>query len=492
MLVLFMAQTLYWYDLETFGLNPALDRVAQFAGIRTNDNFEIIGEPLVIYNKITSDYVPDPKACLVTGITPQKTLEEGIPEREFIAKIDEEFSVPGTCVTGYNNLNFDDEFIRNMYYRNFFDPYKREWLNGNTRWDIIDLVRTAHDLRPEGINWIRNEKNKPVFKLDQLTRVNNIEHSNAHDALADVYATIALAKLIFEKQPKLLRYNFMHRTKNSLRQLINLQTREPLVYTYSGFTSETGCTSIVAPIAGDPENNNAIYFYDLKYDPEELLTLSESEIRRRFFTPKKELPPKENLHIIKVQVNKCPALSPVSTVDDKTADRLNLDLNKCLEYSKKLNSDPLLTQRFIKIFSKDSYKKSDADPDLQIYSGGFFKDKDKVSFEIIKTTPGDKLFSLNLIFEDTRIPELLWRYKCRNYPEYMDTETRKKWKSFCAGRLLLPPGKLINDYHFFRRKIEENLMDNTIDSRKKVILKALDEYGELIRKEILEYSETEE
>ena len=237
-------------------------------------------------------------------------MEEGIPEREFISKIDEEFSVPGTCVTGYNNLNFDDEFIRNMYYRNFFDPYKREWADGNTRWDIIDLVRTAHDLRPEGINWIRNEKNRPVFKLDQLTRANNIEHSNAHDALADVYATIALAKLIFEKQPKLLRYNFMHRTKNSLRQLINLQTREPLVYTYSGFTSETGCTSIVAPIAGDPENNNAIYFYDLKYDPEELLTLSESEIRRRFFTPKKELPPKEYLHIIKVQVNKCPALSP--------------------------------------------------------------------------------------------------------------------------------------------------------------------------------------
>lgn len=483
-----MAQTLYWYDLETFGLNSQLDRVAQFAGIRTNDNFEIIGEPLVIYNKITPDYVPDPKACLITGITPQKTLEDGLPEREFIAKIDKEFSVPGTCVVGYNNLNFDDEFIRNMYYRNFHDPYSREWMNGNTRWDIIDLVRAAHDLRPEGINWLRNEKNKPIFRLDKLTVTNNIEHANAHDALSDVYATISMAKLIHEKQTKLLRYIFTHRTKDSLRQLINLQTRDPLVYTSAVFTSEKGCTSIVAPIAGDPGNNNIIYFFDLRYDPEELLTLSESEIKRRMFTPKKELPWNENLHIIKVQINKCPVLSPVRTVDKLTAERLGLDVQNCYEHSKKLNSDPLLTQRFIKIFSKNKYTKSDADPDLQIYSGGFFNDKDKSSFEIIKTTPADKLFTLDLMFQDTRIQELFWRYKCRNYPEYMDGSTTKKWKSYCAGRLLLPPGKLINDYHFFRRKVEENLKDNEIDSSQKIVLKALDEYGEIIRKEVLEYT----
>lgn len=484
-----MAQTLYWYDLETFGLNPQLDRVAQFAGIRTNDSFEIIGEPLVIYNKITQDYVPDPKACLITGITPQKTLEEGIPEREFIAKIDEEFSIPGTCVVGYNNLNFDDEFIRNMYYRNFHDPYRREWMNGNTRWDIIDLVRAAHDLRPDGINWLRNDKNKPLFRLDKLTLANNIEHANAHDALFDVYATIEMAKLIYERQPRLLRYVFTHRTKDSLRQLINLQTREPLVYTSSVFTSTKGCTSIVAPIAGDPGNSNTLYFFDLKYNPEELLTLSESELRRRMFTPKKELPKDEDLHIVKIQINKCPVLSPVSTVDDKTAERLGLNLVNCKENSKKLNSDPLLTQRFIKIFSKKKYTKNDSDPDLQIYSGGFFNDKDKASFEIIKTTPADKLFDLNLVFQDTRIQELFWRYKCRNYPEYMNEFTLRKWKSYCAGRLLLPPGKLINDYHFFRRKVEENLNDIEIDSSQKIVLKALDEYGEIIRKEILEYTD---
>ncbi len=484
-----MAQTLYWYDLETFGLNSRLDRVAQFAGVRTDDNFEIIGDPLVIYNKITQDYVPDPKACLVTGITPQKTLEEGLPEREFIAKIDKEFSVPGTCVTGFNNLNFDDEFIRNIYYRNFYDPYLREWTNGNSRWDIIDLVRAAHDLRPHGINWVRNNDNKPVFKLENLTKVNNIEHSNAHDALADVYATISLAKLIYEKQPRLLQYIFNHRTKNSIRQLINLQTREPLAYTSSVFTSEYGCTSVVAPIAADPGNNNTIYLFDLRYDPKDILTLPESELKRRLFTPSRELSEDEKLHMVKLQTNKCPVLSPVSTIDKETEKRLGLDLNQCMENSKKINSDPLLTQRFIKLFSNSAYNRTDSDPDLQIYSGGFFRDKDKTSFEIIRTTPGDKLPDLDLIFQDTRIPEMFWRYKCRNYPEYMDKDTRKKWKSFCAGRVMFPPEKLINDYHFFRRKIEENLKDNELTSTQKVVLKALDEYGEIIRREVLEYSE---
>ena len=181
-------------------------------------------------------------------------------------------------------------------------------------------------------------------------------------------------------------------------------------------------------------------------------------------------------------------MSHVSTIDEKTAVRLGLDLDLCKTNSNKLNADPLLTQRFIKIFSREGFGKSDADPDLQIYSGGFFKDKDKAGFEIIKTTPADKLFDLELVFQDTRIPELFWRYKCRNYPEHMDDTTIKKWKSFCAGRVLFPPEKLINDYHFFRRKIEENLKDNDPETSHIIVLKALDEYGEIIRKDVLEYT----
>ncbi|MEI7943054.1 MAG: exodeoxyribonuclease I, partial [Candidatus Riflemargulisbacteria bacterium] len=182
-----------FYDLETFGINPQLDRIAQFACIRTNENLEQIEEPTVLYCKISEDYLPEIEACLLTGITPQDTLKKGICEYEFIKQINEIFSVPETCVLGYNNIRFDDEFIRNSLYRNLFDPYKREWANGNSRWDLIDMVRLTHDLRPGNISWPQNEDGNTSFKLEDLAKANHLTNGDSHDALADVKNTVELA-----------------------------------------------------------------------------------------------------------------------------------------------------------------------------------------------------------------------------------------------------------------------------------------------------------
>jgi len=190
-----MSNTILWYDLETFGLNPQYDRIAQFACIRTDENLEEIDEPIRIYCKPTLDYLPAPSACKVHGITPQMALELGIDEYDFALKIHEEFSVPGTTTAGYNSINFDDEFIRHLFYRNLLDPYEREYANGNSRWDLINLVRAAHDLRPDGIVWPQDNDGYPVFKLEALTKANGLLHESAHDALSDIRATIAMARL---------------------------------------------------------------------------------------------------------------------------------------------------------------------------------------------------------------------------------------------------------------------------------------------------------
>ncbi len=482
-----MAQTLYWYDLETFGLNPRLDRIAQFAGVRTNDKFEIIGEPLVLYNRITPDYVPDPKACLLTGITPEDTLEKGIPEYEFAKRILREFSVPGTCVTGYNNLVFDDEFIRNLFYRNFFDPYTREWANGNSRWDIIDLVRAAHDLRPEGINWVKKEDGSPSFRLEELSAANGIHHANAHDALSDVYATIDLAKLIHEKQPRLFGYVFSHRKKTEAKELVNIHTKDPVLFTSALFTSANGCTSVVSPIVTDPGNSNLIHCYDLRYDPEDLLKLPPEEIRERVFTRKEE-DNGSRIHLVPLHINRCPVLSPLKILDKDSEKRLGIDIDSCLANREKLLKEPLLTQKLFKVFdSGDRYAQGDTDPELQIYSGGFFKDSDKEHFEIIHRTPEEEILGLKPDFNDPRLGEMFWRFKCRNFPEKMDEKTAKEWKSFCAGRILSPPGKMINDFDFFKRKIRENMERRDIGSREKVILKKLDNYARYLEEEILKF-----
>lgn len=245
--------TFLFHDYETFGTHPALDRPAQFAAIRTDSEFNVIGEPEVFYCKPADDYLPQPGAVLITGITPQEARAKGENEAAFAARIHSLFTVPKTCILGYNNVRFDDEVTRNVFYRNFYDPYAWSWQHDNSRWDLLDVMRACYALRPEGINWPENDDGLPSFRLEHLTKANGIEHSNAHDAMADVYATIAMAKLVKTRQPRLFDYLFTHRNKHKLMALIDVPQMKPLVHVSGMFGAWSGNTSWVAPLAWHPE-----------------------------------------------------------------------------------------------------------------------------------------------------------------------------------------------------------------------------------------------
>jgi exodeoxyribonuclease-1 len=282
--------TLYWHDYETWGEVPAQDRPSQFAGVRTDENLNIVGEPLMIYCQPSPDALPKPDACLITGLTPQTALAKGLPEYQFAAKIHAELSRPGTCGVGYNSIRFDDEVTRYMLYRNFYDPYEREWRNGNSRWDIIDIVRMTRALRPEGIEWPNYEDGRPCFKLDMLTAANQLDHQAAHDALSDVYATIALAKLVKNRQPKLFDYAYRLRDKRFVNSLIDIAGHKPLLHISSRFASENGNAALVLPLAIHPTNKNSVIAYNLAFNPKDLLSLSAGELRERLFTRTEDLP----------------------------------------------------------------------------------------------------------------------------------------------------------------------------------------------------------
>lgn len=299
------------YDYESFGVNPAIDRPAQFAGIRTDADFNIIGEPIMFYCKQTNDYLPAPEAVMVTGITPQECNEKGFSEPEFAARILTEFSQPDTCVMGYNNIRYDDEMTRYTFYRNFIDPYEYSWKNGNSRWDLLDLVRACYALRPEGINWAYDDDGMPSFRLEKLTKANGIEHENAHDAMADVYATIAMAKLIKEKQPKLFQYFFENRGKKEIEKLVDTGAMAPLVHVSGMLGNYRGNCTWVAPLAWHPTNQNALIVCDLTGDIDNLLAKSADELRANLYTKKSELeersvPP---VPLKLVHINKCPLRS---------------------------------------------------------------------------------------------------------------------------------------------------------------------------------------
>ncbi len=475
--------SIFWYDLETFGKNPFHDRIAQFAGLRTDDNFEPVGDPIVLYCRLSPDYLPDPGACMVTGITPMNLPADSLPENEFIRRILQEFSRPATCVSGYNSIRFDDEFIRNSLYRNFYDPYEREYRDGNSRWDILDLLRTARDLRPEGITWANHEDGRPDFTLETLAAANGIDHKHAHDALSDVYATIGMAKLVFEKQPRLFRYLFKLRSKKEVWKQIDLYKQTPFLHTSGMFTSKQGCTSLVMPLTVDPNNGNCVLAFDLRQDPTPLIELSVEEIRRRVFTPASQMTD-ERINLKAVHVNRAPSISPAKTVDDPAALKLGINMEECRSHYRILRKNPETGQKIRQVFNQERSEQQ-KDPDMQIYSGGFFKDADREGFEIIRSASSTELQSISRKWEDPRIPEMLWRYTARNYPESLPESEKKKWKSFCASRILVPAADDAMRLSEYRKKLESYKEDKNMPPRKKLIVRDMEEYADKLEKEIL-------
>lgn len=478
--------TLLWYDLETFGRNPRFDRISQFAAVRTDDKFQPLEDSVVLYGKLSPDYLPDPLACLITGITPQEANDKGLPEAELIKAIDAHMSRPGTCALGYNTIAFDDEFIRNLYYRNFHDPYRHEWADGNSRWDILDLARATRDLRPDGIEWPVTDEGKPSVKLELLTKANGLSHEHAHDALSDVYATIAVARLIHEKQPKLFEWAFSHRTKDRARTLINLAERTPLVHTTSAYYSEKGNTTLVCPLVTDPERRNVIHSFDLRYDPEPLLTLPADEIRRRIFTSSAELAAEglDRIPLKGIAINKSPFLAPRSVLTEDAAGRLGIDVTAAMEHWDRLRRDTGLVAKLRLVFSEKPDWGSVDDPDLQIYER-FFPDEDKRVLEVIRNTPAEELGRLQITAKDPRIPEMLRRYIGRNYPEVLDDEGKRRWKSFCASRILFPPIPEASDLGEYRKRLAAWRDSEELEAEKKPIIKALEEYGDYLEAELL-------
>ena len=472
-------KTYYWYDLETFGLDAARDRIAQFAGVRTDMDLNIIGKPLILYCKITNDTLPQPEACLVTGITPQKTLADGISEHKFIDAIHTEFAKPNTCVAGFNNIRFDDEFIRYTLYRNFYDPYAREWQNGSSRWDIIDLVRITRALRPEGINWPVDADGVASNRLELITRENKLTHAAAHDALSDVEATIAVARLIQQKQPKLYQYITQNRTKDKVAALLNLHHPTPVLHASDMFHSRVCNTAMVLPLAPHPTNKNGIIVYDLRYDPAPLLSLSVDEIRQRIYTPRSELPEGvERIPIKTVHINKCPVVVPLNTLDDVSATRLDIDKNLHLQHSTVLlkNIDTL-RKKLHDVFSDSNFPPI-TDPDLALYSGGFFSDSDRQRMQQIRQTSANELASLSLSFSDPRLDEMLFRYRARNFPQTLNADELADWQIYRKQRLMDNNGGGSIVLDAYKLKINELLADKSITQEKQAVLKDLMKYAD--------------
>jgi len=457
----------YWYDLETFGIDTKYDRIAQFAGIRTDVDLNIIDEPDMFYCQPTFDYLPTGGSVLVTGITPQLCHEKGLPEHEFADCINAIFSQPKTTVAGYNSVRFDDECIRSLFYRNLMDPYAREYSDGNSRWDLIDLVRATYALRPKGINWPLREDGQPSFKLEDLSKENNLSHEAAHDALSDVRATIQMAQLIKQQQPRLFEFGLKMRDKHYVKSLLNWDLLQPVVHVSGMIPAERGCVSLYVPLAVDPRNKNGVICYDLNFSPDDLLNLSAEDIGERLYTPQDELPEgQQRIHLKTIHINKIPFVAPVNILKHTNTERLGLDENRCrqhLDQIKKYTADhhQALIEKVKSVFNQPFESKTD-DVDCLIYDG-FFSYDERAVFNRIRGLKGHDIPWENqdmAELKDTRGPELVRRYRARNFPDSLSKEQLYQWHAQCRHRLQQRHG--LNWHHWFTHmsELKENLKDN--------------------------------
>ena len=477
--------TFLWHDYETFGTTPRRDRPAQFAGLRTDAELNEVGEPLMLYCQPPQDRLPEPEACLITGITPQECAARGLPEHRFAEQINAALGQPGTIGAGYNSIRFDDEVTRFLLWRNLIDPYGREWRNGCGRWDLLDVARCAHALRPEGIDWPLGDDGLPTFRLEKISAANGLAHAQAHDALSDVRATIALARLIRARQPKLFDFCLSLRQKNRVAQELGLPTtlREvrPFLHVSGRFGAARGCIAVMAPLAMHPTNRNELLAWDLSADPSELAALTADEVRARLFTATADLPEGvARLPVKGVHLNKSPiVIGNLKTLRPERAERWGIDFGAAQTHFERLRALPDLGALWAQVYARPAGGGAvDVDEDLY---GGFVGDADRRRLEKLRALPPQELAVARAGFDDERLAELLLRYRARNFPDTLSAQDAARWQAHRQARLIGGEGSALTLQALADRI--DALAETVQDERGQAVLEALYDWAEQIAPE---------
>ena len=482
-----MTSTFLWHDYETFGVNPRRDWPAQFAAVRTDAALNEIGAPLVWYCQPPTDRLPEPEACLITGITPQECAARGLPEHEFADRINAALAEPGTIGVGYNSIRFDDEVTRFLLWRNLLEPYAREWQNGCGRWDLLDVVRCAHALRPEGIEWPKADDGTTTFKLERLTAANGLTHEAAHDALSDVRAAISLARLQRARQPRLFDFCLALHKKARVAEELGLPTTlrdaKPFLHVSGRFGAARGCIALMAPLAMHPTNKNELLAWDLSADPSELADLKADAVRTRLFSAAADLPEGvTRLGLKGVHLNKSPiVIGNVKTLRPELAARWGIDFGVAQAHLDRLRALPDLSALWPKVYARPAGEGAiDVDEDLY---GGFVGDADRRRLARLRALAPQELAQARTGFDDPRLPELLQRFRARNFADTLNEAERAQWQAHRTARLIEGRGGALTLQGLFDRV--DALAETVHDERGQAVLEALYAWAEQVAPEDL-------
>ncbi len=516
-----------WYDLETTGFDPRWHRILQFAAQRTTHELETVGEPVSFQVRLAPDVLPDPAACCLTGFTPQSVDEAGVTELEAMNRIYELFMAPGTCVAGFNSVRFDDEFVRYGFYRNLLPVYLREYQNGNSRWDLLDLCRAASALRPEGMEWPEKD-GTPIYNLEALAAANGIDTSGAHEAGKDVEVTIALARRIRKINEKLYDFAFSLRRRNEIEKLLRAPD-EIRVLVAGSLPRERKCLGLVMQIGRSPKKNTRMVA-DLGADLSCLVEWSEERLAEVWWNPDGD----DRLPLRPVHINKCPFMAPMSVLRPEDMDRLGIDMAEVESRRQFLiKHKPLIEKRISALFRTEG--ESDAkdkrapggkggkgrqkrqrfpkgaernynglvspdgkfltaaelngtkrkpppvskDVEAQLYQR-FINDRDQSEALRVAQALRNSEKPGKVNFSDRRLRELFGRLKARNgLNEHMNEQERREWRGYLKQKLLGTPAETDTylNLETFRQRISEVRAGDAVQADE-TVLAALEAHGD--------------
>ncbi|WP_434027758.1 exodeoxyribonuclease I [[Pseudomonas] boreopolis] len=472
-----MPASFLFYDLETFGQDPRKTRIAQFAAVRTDAELNVVEEPVSFFVRPADDLLPSPHATLVTGIAPQRARLEGINEAEAFARIVELMARPETCTLGYNTLRFDDEFVRHGLFRNFYDPYEREWRGGNSRWDLLDMLRLLHALRPEGIAWPKRDDGATSFKLEHLAEANGVREGDAHEALSDVFATIGMARLFKRHQPRMWEYALRLRDKRYASGLLDVIAPTPVLHVSQRYPAARMCAAPVLPLARHPRIDSRVIVFDLDGEIEPLLRMSPEEIADRLYTPAADLPEGEQRIALKeVHTNKVPALVAWNHLRAPDFDRLCIDPAAVEAKAARLRqAGPELAEKVRRVFGTERAVPP-GDVDASLYDG-FLAEGDRRLMPLVRASAPADLPALASRFRDERMPELLFRYQARNWPQTLSFDQQARWDDYRRHRLMADSGLSETSFDQFWAQIADLRLAHAHDAAKLALLDQLAAWG---------------
>jgi len=263
-----------FYDFETCSSNVSYGQIIQAAAVLVNDSFQELDR----YEgrcKLSPGVIPEAMALIVNKTHPKTLKETNLSHYQMVRQMMEKFNKwKNSIFIGYNSINFDEEFLRRTLFKNLDYPYLTV-TNGNERADLFSLARASHLYYPGCIKTPISDKNNPIFKLDRLAPMNGIQHKDAHSAIADVLATVDIAKLLSKSAPNVWKASLMTTNKDKTLQLIKNELTFCTDFFYYG-----KCFPFVLTFVCEHPQWGYPMCFDLKSDPKDYFNLSLAELKK--------------------------------------------------------------------------------------------------------------------------------------------------------------------------------------------------------------------